>query len=49
MSPRPSNYRFWLLLATLAIGVLVACSSGDNTPGSPDGATGDAPVSMTGG
>jgi hypothetical protein len=33
MSLRPSDYRFWLMLAALAVGLLAACSSDDSTNG----------------
>jgi uncharacterized lipoprotein len=42
--PRLSDYRFWLVLGTLAIALLAACSSSTT----PDDA-GGAPSSMTGG
>jgi hypothetical protein len=53
MSMRLSDYRFWLLFTTLAMALLVACSS-DNTGGTPgnpgtDGATESAADSMTAG
>jgi hypothetical protein len=47
MAMRLTDYRFWLLLTTLAVGLLVACSSGDTSPGSPDGATETGGGSMT--
>jgi hypothetical protein len=47
MAMRLTDYRFWLLLTTLAVGLLVACSSGDSGSGTPDGATETGGGSMT--
>ena len=47
MAMRLTDYRFWLLLSVLAVGLLVACSSGDTSPGGADGAAQDAPKAMT--
>ncbi len=41
MTLRLSDYRFWVLFAALAVGVLAACS-GDNSPGAAG-----APDAMT--
>jgi hypothetical protein len=47
MAMRLAQYRFWILLGGLAIGVLVACSSSDTSGGGGDGATENAADSMT--
>jgi hypothetical protein len=47
MAMRFTDYRFWILLTTLAVGLLVACSSGDSSPGTQDGATETGGGSMT--
>jgi hypothetical protein len=46
MAMRLTDYRFWLLLTALAVGLLAACSS-DSTSGSPDGATETGGGAMT--
>jgi hypothetical protein len=46
MASKHPDYRFWLLFAALAIGVLVACSS-DTTGGGDSGSDGVIADAMT--
>jgi hypothetical protein len=46
MASKHPDYRFWLLFAALAIGVLAACSS-DSTSGDDGGSDGVVADAMT--
>jgi hypothetical protein len=46
---KPSDYRFWLLFATVSVALLVACSNSNTGGSSSDGAAEDVADSMTAG
>ena len=46
---RPSDYRFWLVFAALAVAVIAACSSDSSSTDAGNPASGGAADAMTAG